>query len=121
MTINATALVSVQLTGNGLGQGGNPFLSYQSSNNTSAPPPTTFTCAASSTTTFTVPSAAGYTVTGIAILPPPGSVNSKTLKGASGDTGFIGWTQGIVVLPVAVGQSIYITSVAAELLTVAYF
>jgi hypothetical protein len=120
MAINATAIVQVQLTGDGLGQGGNPFLSYQSATNTSAPPPATLTTANGSVT-LTVPNISGYTVTGIMMLAPPGSVNSKTVKGVSGDTGLPNWTVGFVAFPVIAGQSIVVTSTAIEPLQVAYF
>ena len=120
MTINATAILQVQLTGNGLGQGGNPFLSWQSSANTNAPPPGFYNLTATTVSLVMPPSTAG-TTTGVLLLPPPVSSNAKTVKGASGDTGLANWTNQAIVIPATAGETIYVLSAGVETLQAAFF
>ena len=63
-----------------------------------------------------VPSGAAY----VAISPSLLSTNTKTAKGATGDTGF-NFTNQMLVLPVAGLSSFYINSTAAETITLAWF
>lgn len=110
MAILATYQATLQLIGSGLGSGGTPFIadSQQSTpSNPNAPPPSSAVLAAG-VNTITVP--AGFTVARAMLLPPQGSVNAKTLKGVTGDTGFPGWTGGSMTIPVTAGGSFVILS-----------
>lgn len=117
MSLNATQVVQVQLTGQGFS--GVPFFQQQSGANTNAPPPTSWTLT-SGNNPFTVP--AGFTVGTVILQPPPGSVVTKTLKGVNGDTG-VGaahWTTQTIVIPAAAGDALVINASGAEVLEVIF-
>jgi hypothetical protein len=80
--------------------------------NTNAPPPTAAALQAGNNTIL-IP-ASPYVVTVAFMRPPSNSVNVKTLKGISGDTGLSSWTNQPVVIPCTAGESIVIGSVGSE-------
>lgn len=120
MGVNATCLVSLQLTGDGLGAGGIPFLSVQTPTNGTALPPTIWTTA-NGAVSNEIPSVSGYAISGAILLPPPGSAIAKTLKGGDDDEGFPNWTTQPVIIPASTGQFITIVSTSIEVIQVAFF
>lgn len=80
MSKTATLAVTVGLSGDGFS--GAPLYA-SSSSNTSANPPTTVAAGAAGPQTVAVPA----TAQGFAIVAPPNSTVTKTLKGVGGDTG----------------------------------
>jgi hypothetical protein len=109
MSKTVTTTVAVTLSGDGFA--GAPFYTVATVN-TGGAPPGSFGLAVGFNT-IPVPAAA----LGVTIVPPPGSVNSKILKGVTGDTGFPLAQSGSTVLPFnAAGAvaSIGITSAAIE-------
>ena len=84
--------------------------------NANAPPPTSVSLSAGNNT-VTVPS--GFTVNVVKVFPPSGSSNTKTYKGVTGDTGFVGTSQ-VVTLPVTAGGTFVINSTGGEVVDLVY-
>jgi hypothetical protein len=84
----------------------------QANANANAPPPGFATLQAGNNTILVPPST--YTCTLVFLKPPSGSVNVKTVKGVSGDTGLANWTSQPLVIPVTAGGSFVITSTGVE-------
>ena len=82
MAISAVASIGIQLTGNGFPGNGNLWTATVT--NAGGLPPGSFTTAAAFNS-IPIPA----TATGVIIVPPNGSVITKTLKGVTGDTGII--------------------------------
>lgn len=112
-----TASVSVAATFSGDGENGT-LVGQPAANN--AAPPATIVQLSVGSNTFTYPT--GFTITGVVIIPPPTSANTKTLKGNGSDIGFPGWTSQPVVVPVGAGAlSLAITSAGTETVKIAFF
>jgi hypothetical protein len=88
------------------------------STNVAAAPPGTVTLA-NGFTAITVPS--GFTINGVMIVPPSGSVVTKTLKGVTGDTGIVLQTSAPSMIPVQSSSSIGITANAAEVCQLVWY
>ena len=80
--------------------------------NANAPPPQSYTLNPG-INTLVVPS--GFTINVVQLI-PLGSGNVKTLKGVSGDTGFTGWTNNCITIPVAAGGTFVVVSTGSETL-----
>jgi hypothetical protein len=108
MAKTATPSITVTVAGDGIANA-----TYSPQNiaaNANAAPPS-YVSLASGTNTIAVPSIG--TPAAVLIIPPPSSAVSKTYRGASGDTGFTGTNQWVVV-PVTGMSNIYINAASTE-------
>ncbi len=98
-----------------------PPTSGSTPDNPNAPAPGAADLVAGNVTIQVPPSS--FTVQGCLIIPPPGSTNAKTLKGASGDTGFGGgaWTAAPAMVPCVAGGTFVIVSAGSEQVLLVWF
>ena len=111
MAKTAQLSVTFNLTGDGFG---GAAVAMAPAANTNAPPPGAAQLTAGANTVL-VPS--GYTVVGCVIFPPAASVNSKTLKGVTGDTGITGWSNSPLIVPATAGGTFVIQNVGGAVET----
>jgi hypothetical protein len=120
MGINATFQATTSYTGAGIAQGGEPPFGDTSTTtppNTNAPMFGSIELGAGGTTQIPVPSvASGLAFTRVHMMPVGAapSTNAKTLKFNLADAGSAVWTTGSVVLPIAPGGSLYVSSTTLE-------